>query len=1758
MKLSWTRLQFLCSGILLLTASALFLFASNAAHGQQLTATEVDNELALTISYHTSRTGAGTLTVELLDPEGKVLSHAERIARADDGDGEWQIRLDSSPLPRLEDLVWERIRYKFTYDGERAPALRGIRSVSEILRRPVVHILGQNSYLAGGPAAIRILLADPANHPITGASNLRIELLATGQPPRLLFSGNFNRRGTVTPQFRFPAELAGKYQLRFLAETSIGTVESTQPVRILNKVSILLTTEKPIYQPGQTIHIRALALDRADHRAAPGPLTFEVQDSRGNKVFKKATETDGFGIASAEFTLADEVNLGTYHVQALMGNSNAPANSAGVALTVDRYVLPKFKVSVNFAEKDGRPRRDYRPSEHVTGTIHASYFFGKPLVDADVTLKGTSMDVVLAGAGPVSGRTDKDGNYKFDLQLPFYLAGQQLTNGMAPVLIEATVKDTSGHAETRNETITVSQSALLITAAPEGGKLIPGLENEIYLLTSYPDGSPAAAQLTVKIPGAADQMISTDKGGVGVLRMTPHGETVKLAVDAADAQGNHASAALQLDSRNGLDQVLLRANRAIYKVGDRVDLSVLSTTPTGSVYIDVVKDGQTILTRDVDLVGGRADLAIDANPEMAGTLDVHVYRFGKDSQAISDHRIVFVQPAGELRIEAAADAQEYKPGGEARVRFHVTDEHGDAVQAALGLQVVDEAVFALAEKQPGFAKVFFYLEQELLKPRYEIHSFSLNEVVEESSGAENAERDRAAHALFAAMEMNESSQVDATFGRDMPRQKMWEYRNRYQEAFQDQVREIAQRLSGAFAKTPETANFPALFALFEKKEPLRAEDAWGTPLRLESAWDGDGMKYYRVVSAGADRQFDTGDDLAVTIETRTGNLSNDRNRSSIRFKMEHDIGAMNGLGAITGSVSDATGAVIPQASVTLSSTGAKDRKTTTDAKGKFTFAALFPGQYAIRISAVGFNSARGQISLQPRDQAIATSVLAIRAATEAVRIQTEMMNNQLVTPRVLVINRVLAAPPTSFGVAGMEGMGSGFGRGSANGVMGAIFGSGASQSTHVRSYFPEALYIDPEILTDGNGNASVVIPVADSITTWRMAMLASTKDGVLGTGTSSLKVFQDFFVDLDLPVTLTQGDRVSIPVAIYNYAGARGNVKLALEPDAWFSMVNDSASKTVAVDSGQVGAAQFTLQANRLGKFKLTLAARMTGQATREDVVVREIEVVPNGREQDAVVNGRLDAPDSTAAEHNVQFPAEAIPDATKLIVRLYPGPLSQVIEGMDSLLRMPFGCFEQTSSTTYPNVLALDYMKRTKKLTPEVHAKAEGYIATGYQRLLTFEVPGGGFSWFGTAPANKILTAYGLMEFSDMAKVYDVDPRLIERTRQWLISQQQPDGSWKPDTSFINEGATNRYNSDLLRITAYIAWALGNTGYRGPALEKAEHFVAAHQDANADAYTLAVLANFAVEYKDDDAFTRQAMSALVNARTEKGDQAWWSAQETGVYATGESAAIETTGLAAQALLKWHQSPEVARKALAYIAAKKQASGAWGTTQATIMALRALLLASQEGSSDVRGTVELSVNGKPAERLDLTPENNDLFHQFVLSGVNNASANHVQIRFAGSGSLAYQVVGRYFLPWDAKPAAEPLSIDVSYDRTKLVQNDTLTETVLIRNNTTKIAYMVMVDLGIPPGFDLMSEDLEDFRAKTADQNTGRLEKFNMTATQAVLYFNGLEPETTVELHLHLRAKYPIRARTFESKVYEYYDPAVNSIARPVQLEVSER
>ncbi|HVY91881.1 MAG TPA: alpha-2-macroglobulin family protein, partial [Bryobacteraceae bacterium] len=550
-------------------------------------------------------------------------------------------------------------------------------------------------------------------------------------------------------------------------------------------------------------------------------------------------------------------------------------------------------------------------------------------------------------------------------------------------------------------------------------------------------------------------------------------------------------------------------------------------------------------------------------------------------------------------------------------------------------------------------------------------------------------------------------------------------------------------LENSHVAGPDTCTADAAASLVTR---AGLKDPWGNSMRVElSSWY---PRKLNARSAGPDGQFNDSDDIPVPLNTAWCSQLGYTNSIGIRVLRQR--GNKDGFGDVSGTVVDSTATAVAGAKIRLIERANNRIHTfSADGAGRFSLASLSTGRYTLQVTSPDSRIATKDFTLDDRDTAVFQVTLQPGQVADAVEVMAEVGPMQFAAGR-----GGAAPPPVVFATPRAMLMKS-------VAVTGTASAAPAAADTHVRSWFPESLFVAPELITDRDGRASITIPIADSITTWRMAMLASTKTGALGSGSSSLKVFQDFFTEMDLPVTLTQGDEVSIPVAIYNYTGSRGDVRVRLEKADWFSAEDNADAKSVPVEAGRVGSAQFPITANRIGHFKLTLRAEMTGDSKRADIVVREIEVVPNGREQSVAFNGRLDS----SIRRTVAFPAATIPDSQTIFVRLYPGPLSQVVEGMDSLLRMPYGCFEQTSSSTYPNILALGYMKRTKKATPEIAAKAEGYIASGYQRLVTFEVPGGGFSWFGQAPANKILTSYGLMEFSDMSKVHDVDPKLIQRT---------------------------------------------------------------------------------------------------------------------------------------------------------------------------------------------------------------------------------------------------------------------------------------------------------------------------------------------------------------------------------------------------------
>ncbi|NMC69365.1 MAG: hypothetical protein GYA57_04755 [Myxococcales bacterium] len=669
-----------------------------------------------------------------------------------------------------------------------------------------------------------------------------------------------------------------------------------------------------------------------------------------------------------------------------------------------------------------------------------------------------------------------------------------------------------------------------------------------------------------------------------------------------------------------------------------------------------------------------------------------------------------------------------------------------------------------------------------------------------------------------------------------------------------------------------------------------------------------------------------------------------------------------------------------------------------------------------------------------------------------------------------------------------------------------------------------------------------------------MTGLANSLAGGLGSRLGAITVFQEFFVDLSLPATLTLGDEITVPVVVYNYLDAPQDVEIAVTEDAWFTLLSP-AVQTLSLGPREVASVPLRIRAEQVGWHDLQAVGRAGDVG---DGLRRRIEVLPSGKRTDESQSDMVEAtPGGTRVRFEFHPPAGAVPDAGELAVKLYPGVFAQAIEGLDSILKMPSGCFEQTSSSTYPNVMALDYLQTTRTSTPEIELKAREYISLGYQRLLTYEVPGGGFEWFGNPPAHKILTAYGLMEFADMAQVHPVDPNVILRTANWLAAQQDADGAWTPDPGGIAEGAINNYQNDRFRTTAYVLWALLESDHNGPAVTRAVDWLHGHVAEAADPYSRAIAAQALVTNDPADRVAAGLLETLAGEAHSEGGAAWWGDEGGGgggglTYSRGSSHVLETTALVVDAFFRARTYLPLAQQGLAYLVRNKDSFGNWETTQATIYALRAMLRSIESAGAAADATIEVRHNGETVQSLRITPDDYDLFRQIDLKErIVEGGANVVELVLTGSGSLMYQIVGSYWMPWAEVPSepAGPLSIEVAYDRTHLAVDDRVTATVTLTNNTRGDLMMVIADLGVPPGFDLDTEDLDALVA------AGTFRRYEPTGRQVILYFDRLVPGPPVVFSYDLIARNPMRGEAPASAAYLYYDPSVRTSARPIRLEV---
>jgi uncharacterized protein YfaS (alpha-2-macroglobulin family) len=699
------------------------------------------------------------------------------------------------------------------------------------------------------------------------------------------------------------------------------------------------------------------------------------------------------------------------------------------------------------------------------------------------------------------------------------------------------------------------------------------------------------------------------------------------------------------------------------------------------------------------------------------------------------------------------------------------------------------------------------------------------------------------------------------------------------------------------------------------------------------------------------------------------------------------------------------------------------------------------------------------------------------------------------------------------------------------------------EEPRIREFFPETFVFEPLLITDVNGRARLSVTMPDAITTWRVTTFASSREGELGSALSQIKVFQDFFVDIDLPVALTEGDEISIPVAIYNYLQRPQEIRLVIEEEEWFDILEEKEI-VKQLDKDEVSVVYFPIKVKKIGYHSMLVKAY--GEV-KSDAIRRRIAVLPDGKRFEDIIADRLEG----TVSQKISFAPNAIQGANSLVLRIFPGIFSQVVEGLDKLFGVPFGCFEQTTSITYPNILMLNYLRQTEQIKPETEMTAEEYISLGYQRLLSFEVKGGGFSWFGDPPANRVLTAYGLMEFNDMAQVYEIDERVIDRTAQWLKDQQSKNGSWSPDEQYLHAESWSRIQKSDILPTAYICWALGEIGERGESVQKALSYLRHNLDAVDDSYIAALVANAFVVIEPKSETTMKVLKKLIGMAKTKDDVIYWQSGVPSItFSRGTGADIEATGLAAFALIKSGKHGDVVNKALTYLIRSKDSRGTWHTTQGTIIVLRSLVASLGGVAEDIDARIAVAMNGERVKDIRIDKDNADVVQQFDLTK-HLDSSNTIEISVQGEGNFMYEITRAYYIPWKdlPRPVQPPFVIDVDYDRTQLSVNDIVTVDVSIQLKRPGTAQMVMVDLGIPPGFEVQTPTLDELVDK-------KIQKYSITPRQLIIYLDEVTSLKPVELSYSLKAKYPIRAKVRSSRVYEYYNTSDEGVEQPIEMKVS--
>jgi alpha-2-macroglobulin len=574
----------------------------------------------------------------------------------------------------------------------------------------------------------------------------------------------------------------------------------------------------------------------------------------------------------------------------------------------------------------------------------------------------------------------------------------------------------------------------------------------------------------------------------------------------------------------------------------------------------------------------------------------------------------------------------------------------------------------------------------------------------------------------------------------------------------------------------------------------------------------------------------------------------------------------------------------------------------------------------------------------------------------------------------------------------------------------------------IRKEFKDTAFWQPDVLTGGDGKATVSFKLPDNLTTWRATARGVTADTRVGSGVQKTIARKDVIMRLEMPRFLTEGDTVTISGVVHNFLKSDKSTKISLDLNG--AQLLDSPASTVTIRPNGEHRVDWRVQANTVGKLTL-LAKALTD--TESDAVEMTMDIVPHGLKRTTGNTMTVTQKDADQTI-NLDLPGRADTQARSLRIEVSPSIAGALFGALDYLTSYPYGCTEQTMSSFLPNIVVAQALKDVPTAKIRASNDLDNKVRKGLDRLYAYQHADGGWGWWKDDKSDPFMTAYVVDGLTMASRAgYQVD--------NWRQAQGREKLS-----SLLTAGKNDNGNPIDDETRAYMIYAFTESS------DGDVHFLDElyGKRNNLGSYGRALLALALQERKDGRALE---VAKLIEGSAQQDEfEAHWQTARVNDYGRDVYLDAEATSLSLKALSQINSGSYLLPKAARWLVKNRQNGYYWLSTKETAFAIYGLtdyLKVSKELSPDY--TFEVYLNGVKVAGQHVGT--NDSVNAETVTvwkkGGEIGPANQIRIVKHGNGALYVSSALEYFTADEnvAAQSAGGLKITREYLRLRVSEDE---------------------------------------------------------------------------------------------------------------------